>query len=274
MKLAVVVSRATWPARTRVLLRRMEEEVGAFELVTVAPTGSRARASGILARHRLARALPRLAAAALYQRYTRAIVRAEERVFGPAAEGWQPGAPPEDIGSLADDRAGAWFEAHRPDVCVPIDGGIVGPGMLARCRWVRWHHAIMPDLRGLASPFWAISLNRPDWLGVTVQQLVERIDAGPIFAQQTLRPDRSDDLVSIHVKLDQLVADLLVRTLRGVRDGTAVPRPCDPGRGRYLSSPDLKALFAFPLRQARFRRQFAPRIRPSSSPPAASSPVA
>ena len=271
MKLAVVVSRAPWPARTRLLLRRVAEGVGPFSLVTVAATGSRERASRILARHRL-RALPRLAAAALYQRYTRAIARAEEQAFAPLVEDWPAPAPVADVEGLSTVQAGAWLDADRPDVCVPIDGGIVGLDMLARCRWVRWHHGIMPDLRGVASPFWAISMNRPEWLGVTVQQLVERIDAGPIFAQQRLRPDRSDDLVSIHVKLDRLVVELLVRTLRGLRDGTAVPAPCDPRHGRYLSSPDLGALLAFPLWQARFRRRLAP--RPAATPPAAPSLVA
>jgi methionyl-tRNA formyltransferase len=256
VKLAVVVNRPPWPARTRYLLRRLAEDVGPLDVAVVTPPPRSGRVGKLLRGRQPRQALARLAAAALYRRYTRGIARAQDAAFEPLARSFATHAPLEDIGSLADPRAVAWLERTRPDVCVPIDGGIIRPDMLARCRWVRWHHAIMPDLRGVASPFWAIAMNRPDWLGATVQELVEKIDAGAILAQRALVPEPSDDLGSIHIKLDRLVVELLVDALRGIRDGKLTPVACEPKRGKYLSSPDLLALLAFPLRQAKFFKQF------------------
>ncbi len=258
MKLALVIDVPPWRAVNRWFIRRIEESFALCAVLTVdGGSRSRRRVGYLIRKHGYAGALPKLAAGLLFRRHTRRIGSAVEARFGPLAGDYQPSAPVIHIGSLSDDALPRWLDEHRPDVVVPFAGGIIREHLLDRCAWVRWHHGITPDIRGLASSYWAIHDNRPEWLGLTIQRLAKKLDSGAILAQQRLVPTSDDDLASVQVKLDELCLDLLLGALGRWRDGESNPRPCDPGLGCYRSSPTLMSLIRFPTRQRTFFRQFA-----------------
>lgn len=252
MRLAVVVGPPPWPAWTRYCIRRVEEQFP-LEALLIVELHRRRALWRTLQRAGLVRGAWRLLGRVLYRPLHWRILSRQQAHFGPLAEDFTPRAPLVHVGALRAPQALEWLRARRPEVVIPIDGGIVGPQLLSLCRWVRWHHGITPDIRGLAAPFWAVYHNRPEWLGITVQQLVEKLDAGPILLQRRLPPTAARDLADCCVKLDELCVELLIEALRGLERGTlrAGEAP-DLRAGRYLTAPGPLEILRFRSRQRRF----------------------
>src|SRR6201981_1723700 len=94
--------------------------------------------------------------------------------------------------------------------------------------WVNLHFSVLPAWRG-AAPVQHAVLRGDDISGATTFQIVKELDAGPVFGTLTepIRPtDTSGDLLG---RLAVSGAELLVRTLDAIEDGTvrAVPQPAD-----------------------------------------------
>lgn len=258
MKLAVIVTDPPWHPRTRWQLRSLLDAFPQCSLVTIERRGGASKAAKrIYRKHGPLKFFSRLAAAALYRRYTSRIDRKAREHFEPLVKDLQSPTPDVRFQSLEDGDFLDWLERAKPDVVVPIAGGLISSELLERCKWVRWHHGITPSIRGLAAPFWAIHDQRPDWLGITIQELGRKLDAGPILAQQRLAVNAGDDLATIHLRLDLAVGKHLVQALRAIEDGSSQPSLCRPEEGTYRSSPTLRALLAFPSHQRRFIRSFA-----------------
>jgi methionyl-tRNA formyltransferase len=93
---------------------------------------------------------------------------------------------------------------------------------------VNLHFSVLPAWRG-AAPVQHAVLRGDDITGATTFRIVKELDAGPVFGNLTepIRPsDTSGDLLD---RLSVAGAELLVRTLDAIEDGTAraVPQPAD-----------------------------------------------
>ena len=128
-----------------------------------------------------------------------------------------------------------WFldrlRAIAPDCCPVTAYGALLPQSaldIPPHGWVNLHFSVLPAWRGAAPVPHAI-LRGDDITGATTFQIVKELDAGPVFGSLTepIRPaDTSGDLLA---RLALSGAELLVRTLDGIEDGTvrAVPQPGD-----------------------------------------------
>jgi methionyl-tRNA formyltransferase len=129
----------------------------------------------------------------------------------------------------------AWFldrlRGLAPDCCPVTAYGALLPQAaldIPRHGWVNLHFSVLPAWRG-AAPVQHAVLRGDDITGATTFLIVKELDAGPVFGTLTepVRPtDTSGDL------LDRLAisgAELLVRTLDAIEDGTIrpVPQPAD-----------------------------------------------
>lgn len=74
------------------------------------------------------------------------------------------------------------------------------------------HGSLLPKYRG-ASPVHAALLANDTVTGVSIITMVEKLDAGPIWACQELPIDPTDDYESLLIKLGKLGGELLVRVL-------------------------------------------------------------
>ncbi len=74
------------------------------------------------------------------------------------------------------------------------------------------HPSLLPRWRG-ASPIQAALLAGDVSTGVSIIQLVEALDAGPIMLQEEMPIAAEDDFLTLEPRLAQLGADLLVRAL-------------------------------------------------------------
>lgn len=85
------------------------------------------------------------------------------------------------------------------------------------------HAGDLPRYRGNAAPNWAI-LNGEPAVCLTIHEMVEQLDAGPIVLQERL-PLTSDTYIGdVYEWLDQQVPLLMSRSLQGLEDGTISPR--------------------------------------------------
>jgi methionyl-tRNA formyltransferase len=109
-----------------------------------------------------------------------------------------------------------------PDCCPVTAYGALLPQAaldIPRLGWVNLHFSLLPAWRG-AAPVQQAIRHGDDLTGATTFLLVPEMDAGPVFGTVTepIRPaDTSGDLLG---RLAESGAELLVRTLDAIEDGT------------------------------------------------------
>lgn len=146
--------------------------------------------------------------------------------------------------------------ALSPDVMVQLGWGIVRPPLLklAPHGVLSWHHGVLPSIRGLYTPFHAVAAGRPDWLGITLQRLVERIDEGVVIERRSLDPSGVRSLIDAHLQLDELGVQMLTRALRRLASGEVISAPGRVERevGVYRSYPGLRDVLRYIAGRGRF----------------------
>jgi len=187
-----------------------------------------------------AAALPALRALAASRHPVAAVVT---RPDAPAGRGRKTDRSP--VAELADELGietlkpvrpnEGWFldrlRAIAPDCCPVTAYGALLPQAaldIPAHGWVNLHFSVLPAWRG-AAPVQHAILRGDDVTGATTFRIVKALDAGPVFGTLTepVRPaDTSGDLLG---RLAVAGAELLVRTIDGIEDGTlaAVPQPAD-----------------------------------------------
>lgn len=91
---------------------------------------------------------------------------------------------------------------------------------------VNVHASLLPRWRGAAPIQWAIVNGDPE-TGVTLMQMDEGMDTGPILATSTLSIERGDDAASLTDRLSHSGAELLREQLPLYLAGELIPTPQD-----------------------------------------------
>ncbi|MGD8452673.1 MAG: methionyl-tRNA formyltransferase [Phycisphaerae bacterium] len=129
-------------------------------------------------------------------------------------------------------------------------GQKIGPELLAAVSrgFVNIHGSLLPRYRGAAPFQWAV-LNGETETGVTVFQLDQRWDTGPIWGRKTIAIGEAETADELHDRLAVAGAELIVPTLAQIEAGTAEPQPQDASlacRAPKLSKADGRVDFAEP----------------------------
>ncbi len=119
------------------------------------------------------------------------------------------------------------LEAIAPDaILVVAYGRIIPDWMLALPRHgcINLHGSLLPKLRGAAPIQWAIAHGEAH-TGVTTMQLEAGLDTGPMLLAQIepIAPDETAE--DLFESLSLIGAELMVKTLSGLADGSVVPIP-------------------------------------------------
>jgi len=88
------------------------------------------------------------------------------------------------------------------------------------------HYSLLPKYRGAAPTAWTIINGDPE-AGVTTMQLVEKMDAGPIYLQEAAPVTPDETMGSLQAKLTPVGAQLLMETLRRLKLGSLKAAPQD-----------------------------------------------
>ncbi len=84
---------------------------------------------------------------------------------------------------------------------------------------VNVHASLLPHYRGAAPINWAI-INGEKYTGVTTFKLQQEIDTGNILLSEKISVEDSDTAGTIHDKLKELGANILLKTIKGLADNS------------------------------------------------------
>jgi methionyl-tRNA formyltransferase len=111
-------------------------------------------------------------------------------------------------------------------IAVAAYGQILPPSLLEATRFgcVNVHTSLLPKYRGAAPIQWAI-LEGETQTGVTIMKMDAGLDTGDILAQETTPIYPEDDSQTLHDRLADMGASLLVRTIPEYLAGKVPPQP-------------------------------------------------
>lgn len=167
----------------------------------------------------------------------RAQGRSRSAVLPPAVK---TAAAAEDVPVLQPERPSdptfvAQIRELAPDVGVVVAyGHILRPALLALPRrgMINVHPSLLPALRGAAPVEWAI-LSGLTQTGVTIMQMDEGLDSGPILLQipHDIDPDLTGGELAAH--LSEMGAQALIETLALLETNELKPKSQDDARATY-----------------------------------------
>ncbi len=112
--------------------------------------------------------------------------------------------------------------AYEPDVIVTAAFGQILPTALLEAPkygCINVHASLLPKYRG-GAPIHQAIIDGEAKTGVTIMYMVEKLDAGNILSQVEVAIEECDHVGTLHDKLSQAGADLLMETLPNIEAGT------------------------------------------------------
>lgn len=152
--------------------------------------------------------------------------------------------------TVPDHNAPAALRALRsaaPDLIVFTGGGLLRKEVLAAARIgvMNCHSGILPCYRGMGVVEWPIleADGELPKIGLSLHLMDAGVDTGPILCQRRLALRPGDTFASIYTRLEPHMVELILKGLRGLRDGTIAPEPqnIDDGRQYFVLHPRLLA---------------------------------
>ncbi|EOA3459898.1 methionyl-tRNA formyltransferase [Enterococcus hirae] len=129
--------------------------------------------------------------------------------------------------------------ALQPDVIITAAFGQFLPEKLLKAPVhgaINVHASLLPKYRGGAPVHYSI-INGEKETGVTIMEMIKKMDAGGIYAQESLPITKQDDVGTMFEKLSALGKQLLLKTLPDILNGNLSPRPQDESKVTF--SPNI-----------------------------------
>jgi len=137
---------------------------------------------------------------------------------------------------LKDHEAIAWVADLRPDLLVlAYVTQFVPKAMidLATYGGINFHPSLLPKYRGGSAMNWAIIAGEKE-TGVTIHQIDEGVDTGPIILQEKVPIDPDDSVKTLYFgKIYPLGVKLVAEAVRLIREGKARPVPQDESQASF-----------------------------------------
>lgn len=135
-----------------------------------------------------------------------------------------------------DEQFVAELRALAPDlIAVAAFGQILPKAILELPRFgcLNVHTSLLPNYRGAAPIQWAI-LNGDAETGVTIMKMDVGLDTGDILTQRATPIRDEDNAATLHDRLAELGAELLVQTIPDYVAGKVRPQPQDATRATHV----------------------------------------
>lgn len=114
---------------------------------------------------------------------------------------------------------------YRPDLIVVAAYGRILPKPLlelAPLGCINVHGSLLPKYRGAAPIQWSV-INGEKKVGVTIIQMDEGMDTGDMLLKAEIESAPDETAGSLYIRLADLGSDLLLKTIKGVKEGTISP---------------------------------------------------
>lgn len=139
----------------------------------------------------------------------------------------------------------AWLARYQPDIVLVKTFPYLVPAeaiAVPRLGFINFHYAPLPEWRGSHPLFWMIR-NGATAGGVTVHQMNEQYDAGPILLQQTVGLSPGINYGFFYTQLAYTGLYLTGALLEGLKAGNLRPATQDHSRAKWYSRPQPADLF-------------------------------
>lgn len=145
------------------------------------------------------------------------------------------------VASVNDADCIAFIKEQAPDVIAVCGTSVLKPEVftLAPKGTVNIHTGITPEYRSADPIFWALYRGEPEKVGVTIHFIDRGIDTGPILHQESVPVDPTDSLASIYVRCVRRGAELYLRALDEIDNGSVRPFRRPEVTSRAFLSVDL-----------------------------------
>ena len=167
--------------------------------------------------------------------------RGMEMAFSPVKElALQAGLPVFQPEKMRDGTALAILRELKPDILVVVAYGRILPDeILALPAYgaINVHGSLLPKYRGAAPIQWAV-LNGDEITGVSTMYLAHDMDAGDIIYTAETPIGEFETSGELFDRLMEMGAELLVKTLRAIEDGSAPRTPQDHAKASYVKMLD------------------------------------
>ena len=123
----------------------------------------------------------------------------------------------------------------EPDLIIVVAyGQILRKRLLAIPGWgvINIHASLLPKLRGAAPIQWAV-LNDEPITGLTIMQMDEGLDTGPILYQEEVPILRDETAGQLHDRLAAMGGELMVRCLERMSEGRITEKAQDHAASTY-----------------------------------------
>jgi methionyl-tRNA formyltransferase len=136
------------------------------------------------------------------------------------------GLPLIQLEDLKDPQVGPRLAALEADLFAVVAFSLLPRRLLAvpRLGSVNLHPSLLPAYRGAAPLAWAVIEGQAQ-TGMSTFRLSRRMDAGDILLQEKVEIGPQETTGELEARLRRPGAELLVRSLDGLEDGSIVPQP-------------------------------------------------
>ena len=167
--------------------------------------------------------------------------RGMEMAYSPVKDlALQAGLPVFQPEKMRDGTALAILRELKPDILVVVAYGRILPDeILALPAYgaINVHGSLLPKYRGAAPIQWAV-LNGDEITGVSTMYLAHDMDAGDIIYTAETPIGEFETSGELFDRLMEMGAELLVKTLRAIEDGSAPRTPQDHAKASYVKMLD------------------------------------
>lgn len=137
---------------------------------------------------------------------------------------------------LKDQAVIDWVASLKPDLLVlAYVTQFVPKAMidLATYGGINFHPSLLPKYRGGSAMNWAI-INGETETGITIHQIDEGVDSGPIILQEKVPIDPDDSVKTLYFgKIYPLGVKMVAEAVRLIREGKAKPVPQDESQATF-----------------------------------------
>ncbi len=145
--------------------------------------------------------------------------------------------------TLRDSQAEQQLAELEPQLVVVVAYGLIFPKNILQLPphgCINLHVSLLPKYRGAAPIQWAV-INGDAQTGVSIMQMDEGVDTGPVLAMQSVDIGENTTSGELFETVSEIGAKLLVQTVADVAAGSVKPQP---QKGEASSAPQLNKQMA------------------------------
>ena len=147
------------------------------------------------------------------------------------------GYPVYQPATLRGEEFASLLEELSPDVIVVVAYGKILPKNVLdfpKYGCINVHGSLLPEYRG-AAPMQRAIIDGKKQTGITTMYIAEGLDTGDMLLKETVDITDSDNFETIHDKLGECGATLIVRTLEGIENGSVSRIPQNEEGATYAA---------------------------------------